>query len=161
MCSCDCVMGADKMIPRQVYNKPFTLRFPHRDDWRGRFQPDKWEISMVHRCFQDKWRHWSWGIWLLHEEEASLQLWTVHMGIQVYATHTCAVGNMGRDHENTSIFHQTVKHQLNHLTITRSILKWSGFAINPSWNWINVTEFNRYGWQDTGALMAVKLPISL
>jgi hypothetical protein len=38
----------------------------------------------------------------------------------------------------TSIFYQTVKNQLNPLTITRSILKRSGIAITPLKIWINI-----------------------
>jgi hypothetical protein len=26
--------GTDKMIPRHVYNKPFTLRLPERNEWK-------------------------------------------------------------------------------------------------------------------------------
>jgi hypothetical protein len=34
-------MGSDKMIPRQVYDKLFTIRFPDKREWRKVFQPDK------------------------------------------------------------------------------------------------------------------------
>jgi hypothetical protein len=33
-------MGSDKMIPRHVYDKPFTIRFPDRSEWKMGFQPD-------------------------------------------------------------------------------------------------------------------------
>jgi hypothetical protein len=33
-------MGSDKMIPRYVYDKPFTIRFPDRSEWKKGFQPD-------------------------------------------------------------------------------------------------------------------------
>jgi hypothetical protein len=36
-------MGSDKMIPRHVYDKPFTIRLPDRNEWKERFQPDRKE----------------------------------------------------------------------------------------------------------------------
>jgi hypothetical protein len=32
-------MGSDKMIPRHVYDKPFTIRFPAGNEWIEGFQP--------------------------------------------------------------------------------------------------------------------------
>jgi hypothetical protein len=46
------------------------------------------------------------------------------------------------------------------LTITRSTHNWFGTAINPSWNWLNATEFNRHGCRVTRVLKATKLPIN-
>jgi hypothetical protein len=34
-------MGSDKMIPKHVYDKPFTIRFPDRSEWKEGFQPDR------------------------------------------------------------------------------------------------------------------------
>jgi hypothetical protein len=34
-------MGSDKMIPIHVYDKPFTIRFPDRSEWKRGFQPDR------------------------------------------------------------------------------------------------------------------------
>jgi hypothetical protein len=34
-------MGSDKIIPKNVYDKPFTIRFPDRNEWREGFQPDR------------------------------------------------------------------------------------------------------------------------
>jgi hypothetical protein len=33
-------MGTDKMIPRHVCDKPFTVRFPDRSEWKDGLQPD-------------------------------------------------------------------------------------------------------------------------
>jgi hypothetical protein len=30
-------MGSDKIIPRHVYDKPFTIRFPDRSEWKKGF----------------------------------------------------------------------------------------------------------------------------
>jgi hypothetical protein len=34
-------MGFDKMIPKHVYDKPFSIRFADRSEWKEGFQPDK------------------------------------------------------------------------------------------------------------------------
>jgi hypothetical protein len=34
-------MGIDKMIPRFVYQKPFTVKFPHKCKWQNGFNADK------------------------------------------------------------------------------------------------------------------------
>jgi hypothetical protein len=31
------LMGSDKMIPKHVYDKPFTIRFPDRSEWKEGF----------------------------------------------------------------------------------------------------------------------------
>jgi hypothetical protein len=34
-------MGTDKIIPRHVYDKAFTVRFPDRREWKDGFHPDR------------------------------------------------------------------------------------------------------------------------
>jgi hypothetical protein len=34
-------MVSDIMIPRHVYDKPFRIRFPDRNEWKEGFQPDR------------------------------------------------------------------------------------------------------------------------
>jgi hypothetical protein len=34
-------MGSDKMPPRNIYEKPFTIRIPDRSEWKERFEPDR------------------------------------------------------------------------------------------------------------------------
>jgi hypothetical protein len=34
-------MGFDKMIPRNVYEKPFTFCIPDRSEWKEEFEPDR------------------------------------------------------------------------------------------------------------------------
>jgi hypothetical protein len=34
-------MGTDKITPRHVYEKPFTIRFPDRSEWNKGFKPHK------------------------------------------------------------------------------------------------------------------------
>jgi hypothetical protein len=34
-------MGSDEMLPRHVYDKPFTIRIPDRCEWKKGSQPDR------------------------------------------------------------------------------------------------------------------------
>jgi hypothetical protein len=34
-------MGSEKMIPMNVYDKPFTVRLPERSEWKEGFEPDR------------------------------------------------------------------------------------------------------------------------
>jgi hypothetical protein len=34
-------MGTDKMVPKNVYEKSFTIRLPDRSEWKKVFEPDK------------------------------------------------------------------------------------------------------------------------
>jgi hypothetical protein len=56
----------------------------------------------------------------------------------------------------TSISYQILKQQLKHLINTRSPQNWSGTAINPSYNWPNITEFNWYGSHVVRVLFVMK-----
>jgi hypothetical protein len=38
-------MGSDKIIPRHVYDKIFTLKFPNRSERKRRFQPDRKAVA--------------------------------------------------------------------------------------------------------------------
>jgi hypothetical protein len=63
-------MGSDKMTPRHGYNKPFTIIFLDRSEWKKGFQPDtKGWTNLVYIWFQDKRRHWSWGVLPRNKEE--------------------------------------------------------------------------------------------
>jgi hypothetical protein len=60
-------MGCDKMILRHVHDKPFTIRFPDRSEVNGKrgFNPrERGGTNLAYRWYQDKKRHWSWGVWL-------------------------------------------------------------------------------------------------
>jgi hypothetical protein len=46
--------GSDKMIPRHVYDKPFTIRLPERSEWKEGFEPERKGGLIWFRQFQDK-----------------------------------------------------------------------------------------------------------
>jgi hypothetical protein len=53
-------MGSNKMIPRHVYDKPFTVRFPDRSEWKKGFQTDKkGGLIWYTDGSKTKKRHWS------------------------------------------------------------------------------------------------------
>jgi hypothetical protein len=39
-------MGTDGLILRYVCDKPFTVRLPHRSEWKDGFQPDR-KVGLV------------------------------------------------------------------------------------------------------------------
>jgi hypothetical protein len=76
---------------------------------------------------------------------------------KVYAIKACAVENLDRNYRTgTHTFYQTVKRQLKHLENTRSPQNCSETATNPSYNWPNMTEFNRYGCQIMRVLLVMR-----
>jgi hypothetical protein len=47
-------MGIYKMIPRHVYDKVFTVRFPDRNEWKNGLQPNrKRGTNLVHRWLKE------------------------------------------------------------------------------------------------------------
>jgi hypothetical protein len=60
---------------------------------------------------------------------------------EVYAIKEYAAENIDRGYRNTNIY-LTVKLQLKHSTITRSIANRSGTVINALQNWQKKTQFN-------------------
>jgi hypothetical protein len=62
----------------------------------------------------------------------SLGQYTTVLEAEVYAIKACTVENLDRKYKiETSIFHQIVELQREHLANTRSPQNWSGTAINP------------------------------
>jgi hypothetical protein len=134
------------MIVGNVYEKPFTIRLPDRSEWKEGFEPDrKGGTNLVYRWFQNQQRYWSWSVLIWKSRRLSFNLgqYTVVFQVVVYAIKACADENIDRNYKiGTSIFCQTVKQQLKHLTNTRSPQNWSGTATNSLCIWPNITEFN-------------------
>jgi ribonuclease HI len=100
-------MGSNKMIPIRVYNKPFTIRFPDRSEWKKGFQPDRnggliWftEGSKTAKgtgagvCCQGTRRKLSF----------SLGLHTTIFQAEVYAIKACISQNTDRGYKNRNIY---------------------------------------------------------
>jgi hypothetical protein len=90
----------------------------------------------------------------------NLVKYTALFQAEVYASRACAVGNLNRDYNNRKNYILSDRLQWKHLTITGSTQNWFGTAINPSSNWLNVTESNWYGCRITRVLKVEKLPMN-
>jgi hypothetical protein len=56
-------MGSDKMIPKHVYEEPFTIRFSERSEWKRGFQPDRnGGLIWFTDGSKTKKKHWSWDV---------------------------------------------------------------------------------------------------
>jgi hypothetical protein len=134
-------MWSDKMIPSHVYDKPFMIRFPDRSEWKERFHPDRkgrliWytDVSKTIKALelgciamvQGKTLVLTLGSTQQYSRQKQKCKPLRHVQLKIYES-------IGTIKTETSTFCQTVKLQLKHLANTRSLQKWSGIAINPSY----------------------------
>jgi hypothetical protein len=138
-------MGSDEMIPRHVYYKPFTIRFPDRSVWKEGFQPDR-NGGLIWYTGGSKTNKGTGAGVYCHGTKRKLSFglgqYTIVFQAEVYAIKACTIENLDRNYKNRNIYIHIVKLQLKHLANTRSPQNWSGTAMNPSCNWPNITEFN-------------------
>jgi hypothetical protein len=62
-------MGPDEMIPRHVYDKPITVRFPDSSELKERFQPDRKRGLIWYADGSRQEKHWGWGVLLWDKAE--------------------------------------------------------------------------------------------
>jgi hypothetical protein len=129
----------DIIIPRYIYNRPFS-QIPWQK-WIGTqvSAQEKWEPSLVYRWAQNKWTHCHWG-----KEEAQLQPWMIHLTIPArsYANKACAAEN-----RNICILSDSL--WSNHLITIRRILNWSEITINPQHSSLKIIWCKWYACQNT------------
>jgi hypothetical protein len=114
-------MGTDRMIPRHVSDKTFTVRFPDRSEWKDGFQPD--------RCTDGSMTN-ALGLGCMVMVQVK---YTTVFQVELHAVKSCTVENLDRDYNiETSIFYQAAMLGLKHMIITRSTKNRSGTANNPS-----------------------------
>jgi hypothetical protein len=139
-------MGSDKMIPRYVYDKLFTIRFPDRSERKKRFQLDRKGGLIWYTDGSKTNKDTRAGVYCdgtRRKLSFSLGQYTTVFQAEVYAIKACAVENLDRNYKNKIIYilsgsQAATKHFVN----TRSLPNWFGTATNPSYNWPNITEFN-------------------
>jgi hypothetical protein len=100
-------MGSDKMIPRHVCDKPFTIRFPDRSEWKKVFQPDsKGGLIWYTDCSKTK-NGTGAGVYC-HETRRELSFslgqYIIVFQAEVYTIKACAVENLYRDSKNGNIY---------------------------------------------------------
>jgi hypothetical protein len=119
-------MGSDKMIPIHVHDKPFTIRFPDRSEWKKGFQPGRnggliWFIDGSKTvkgtgsgvCCQGTMRELSF----------SLGQHTAVFQAEVYAIKACIDENLDRGYRNRNIYILSDSQAaIKHLANTRSPL---------------------------------------
>jgi hypothetical protein len=144
-------MGSDKMIPRHVYDKPFTTRFPDRSEWKKGYQLDRnggliWftdgsktaKATGAGVCLQGTRTKLSF----------SFRRHTTIFQAEVYAIKACITQNIHRGYKNRNFAN------------TRSLPNLSGTAANPLYNWPDRTGFNWYGCQIMRELLEMNLQIN-
>jgi hypothetical protein len=101
-------MRSDKMIPKHVYEKPFTIRFPDRSEWKRGFQPDR-NGGLI--CFTDGSKTKKKGT----EAEVcchgtrrklsfSLGQHTTAFQAEMYAIKACIDENLDKGYRNRNIY---------------------------------------------------------
>jgi hypothetical protein len=100
-------MGSDKIIPRHVYDKPFTIKFPDRCEWKKGCQPDR-KGELI--CYTDvsKTNKGTGAGMCCHgrrrELSFSLGQYTTIFQAEVFAIKACAVENLDSDHKHRNIY---------------------------------------------------------
>jgi ribonuclease HI len=99
-------MGSDKMIPRHVYNKPFSIRSPDRSEWKEGFQPDR-KCGLIWCTDGSKTNKGTGaGVYCYGaRQKLSFRLWqyTTIFQAEMYAIKACAVENLDRNYKNRNI----------------------------------------------------------
>jgi hypothetical protein len=157
-------MGSDRMQPRHVYEKSFTVRFPDRSEWREGFKSDRKRGLILYTDGSKTDKGTGTGVycngtsWKL---SFGLGQYTTVFQAEVYAIKACVKENLDRTIEIvTSTFYLTVRLHLKRSTNNRSIPNCSGTATTPSWNWLIITGSNFYGYQGMRVLLVMKQQIS-
>jgi ribonuclease HI len=100
-------MGTDKMLPRHVFHKPFTVRFPDRSEWeRGSIPIKKGRLI----CYPDGFKTNEGteagvcGHGMKQKFSFSLGQYTTVFQVEVYAIKACAVENIKRGYLKRNIY---------------------------------------------------------
>jgi hypothetical protein len=108
-------MGS-KMIPRDVYDKPFTIRLPERSEWNKGFEPDR-KGGLI--WFTDGSKTNTGigaGVYCYGTRQKlsfSLGQYTTVFQAEVYAIKSCADENIDRHYKNRNIYILSDSHAAN------------------------------------------------
>jgi ribonuclease HI len=100
-------MGSDKMIPRHVYDKSVTIRFPDGSEWKEGFQRDRkggliWYTEGSKANKGTGAVKYCYGTWL--RLSFSLGQYTTVFQAEVYAIKARAIENLYRNYINRNIY---------------------------------------------------------
>jgi hypothetical protein len=100
-------MGFDKMIPRHDYEKPFTIRFPDRSEWKTGFQPNRMGGLIWYTDGSKTNKGTGAGVYCHGSRRKlsfSLGRYTTVFQAEVYDIKACAVENLDRNYKNGNIY---------------------------------------------------------
>jgi hypothetical protein len=137
-------MGTDKMIPKHVCDKPSTVRFPHRSEWKDGFHPDRKGGLIWHIDNSKTNKGTGAGVYAYGTRQKlsfSLGKYTRVFQAEVNAIMACTTENLDSNYinRNNCILldsQAAIKALDNHQS--NSKLVWD----NPLWNWLNIREVN-------------------
>jgi hypothetical protein len=99
-------MGTDRLIPRHVNDKPFTVRFPDRREWKDRFQPERKGGLLWYTDISKTNKGSGAGVYGYGTREKlnlSLGKYTTVFWAEVYAIKACSVENPYSGNRNRNI----------------------------------------------------------
>jgi hypothetical protein len=100
-------MGTDKMVPRNVYEKAFTIILRNRSEWKKGFKPDKkWGLIWYTNGSKTN-KGTGAGVYCYGTSlicSFSLGRNTTVFQAEVYAIKACADANMDRNYKNRNIY---------------------------------------------------------
>jgi ribonuclease HI len=117
--------GSDKMLPRHVHEKSFTVRFPDRSEWREGFRPERKEGLIWYTDASKTNKGMEAGVYCNDTRQKlsfSLGMYRTVFQAEVYAIKTCVQENLDRNYRNRNInilsdsqaAHKALdKHQIN------------------------------------------------
>jgi ribonuclease HI len=100
-------MESDKMIPKHVYDKPFTMRFPDRREWKEGFQPDRKGGLIWYKDDSKTNKGTGAGVYCdgtRRKLSFSLGQNTTVFQEELYAIKACAFENLERNYSNRNIY---------------------------------------------------------
>jgi ribonuclease HI len=100
-------MGFDKMIPRNVYKKPFTIRIPDRSAWKEGFEPDRKGGIIWYTDGSKTSNGTGAGVYCYGTRRRlsfSLGQYTTEFQAEVYAIKACTDENIDRNYKNRNIY---------------------------------------------------------
>jgi hypothetical protein len=90
-------MGTGRMIPRHIYDKPFTVWFPDTSEWKDWLQPDRKGRLILYTDSSKTNKDTGAGVYgygMKQKLNFSLGKYTIVFQAEVYAIKTCTVESL-------------------------------------------------------------------
>jgi hypothetical protein len=119
------------MIPRYVYDKPFTFTFPDRGEWKDRFQSIRKGGLIWYTDGSKTNKNTGAGVYgygIRRKVSFNFGQYITVFQAEVHAIKACTVKNLGRNYRIRNIYIILDSQAAIKATITRSIINWFGTA---------------------------------